>query len=152
MPTKGEEPLPALLAHARLPGRTYAARCSARDAVLHCARARRRVDESEVSMWAQIIKMRLKPGMDNELVVVMDLLKSAEQPRSGLLRSTTMRDQRDPSIVYTMVVFDSEESARAREQDPRREQMLQSAREMMGQMFDGPPEFIDLDVVTESSF
>ena len=100
-------------------------------------------------MWAQIIKMRLKPGKDDELAVVMDLLKSAEQAGSGLLRSTTMRDQQDPSSVYTMVVFDSEESARAREQDPRREQALHAVREMMGQIFDGPPEFINLDVVTE---
>jgi hypothetical protein len=95
-------------------------------------------------MWAQIIKMRLKPGKDDEL-------KSAEQPGSGLLRSTTMRDRQDPSTVYTMVVFDSEESARAREQDPRREAGLQAAREVMGQVFDGPPEFIDLDVVREST-
>lgn len=100
-------------------------------------------------MWAQIIRMRLKPGMDDELDVVMDLLKSAEQPGSGLLRSTTMRDQKDPSSVFTMVVFDSEESARAREQDPRREQALQAVREKMGQVFDGPPEFIDLEVVSE---
>jgi hypothetical protein len=48
-------------------------------------------------MWAQIIMMRLKPGMDDELAVVMDQLKSAEQADSGLLRTTTMRDQRDPS-------------------------------------------------------
>jgi len=102
-------------------------------------------------MWAQIIKMRLKPGKDEELAVLMDQLKSAEQADSGLLRSTTMRDQQDPSSIYTMVVFDSEESARAREQDPRREQGLQSARETMAQIFDGPPEFIDLDVVTEST-
>jgi len=103
-------------------------------------------------MWAQIIKMRLKPGKDEELAVLMDQLKSAEQADSGLLRSTTMRDEQDPSSIYTMVVFDSEESARAREQDPRREQGLQSARETMAQIFDGPPEFIDLDVVTESTF
>ena len=103
-------------------------------------------------MWAQIIKMRLKPGKDEELAVLMDQLKSAEQADSGLLRSTTLRDQHDPSSIYTMVVFDSEESARAREQDPRREQGLQSARETMAQIFDGPPEFIDLAVVTESTF
>lgn len=103
-------------------------------------------------MWAQVIKMRLKPGKDDDLTAVIDQLKAAEQPGSGLLRSTTMRDQHDPSWVYTMVVFDSEESARAREQDPRREQVLQSVRQMMGEIFDGPPEFIDLDVVTESTF
>jgi quinol monooxygenase YgiN len=103
-------------------------------------------------MWAQIIKMRLKPGKDDDLAALVDQLRSAEQEGSGLLRSTTMRDQHDPSWVYTMVVFDSEASARAREQDPRRAQALQSVREMMGQIFDGPPEFIDLDVVTESTF
>ena len=102
-------------------------------------------------MWAQIIKMRLKPGKDDELVAVMALLEAAEQAGSGLLRSTTMRDQQDPDSVYTMVVFDSEESARAREQDPRREPALQAVREKMGQVFDGPPEFINLDVVREST-
>jgi quinol monooxygenase YgiN len=107
---------------------------------------------TEVAMWAQIITMRLKPGKGDELAAVMDLLKSAEQAGSGLLRSTTMRDQQDPHLVYTMVVFDSEESARAREQDPRREQALQAVRELMGQIFEGPPEFINLDVVTESTF
>ena len=45
-------------------------------------------------MWAQLITMRLKPGKDDdELVAVMDLLRSAEQPGSGLLRSTTMRSK-----------------------------------------------------------
>jgi len=106
---------------------------------------------SEVAMWAQLITMRLKPGKDDdELVAVMDLLRSAEQPGSGLLRSTTMRDQQDPTRAYTVVVFDSEESARTREQDPRREQVLQAVREKLGDLLDGAPEFVDLDVVTES--
>jgi quinol monooxygenase YgiN len=106
---------------------------------------------SEVAMWAQLITMRLKPGKDDdELVAVMDLLRSAEQPGSGLLRSTTMRDQQDPTRAYTVVVFDSEESARTREQDPRREQVLQAVREKLGELLDGAPEFVDLDVVTES--
>jgi hypothetical protein len=106
---------------------------------------------SEVAMWAQLITMRLKPGKDDdELVAVMDLLRSAEQPGSGLLRSTTMRDQQDPARAYTIVVFDSQESARAREQDPRRERVLQVVRERLGELLDGAPEFVDLDVVTES--
>ena len=103
-------------------------------------------------MWAQIIKMRLKPGKEDQLAALMDQLASAEQPGSGLIRSTTMRDEHDPSSIFTMVVFDSQESARARERDPRRDQVLQSVRETMAQIFDGPPEFIDLDVVTESRY
>ena len=112
----------------------------------------RRDDEGEGSMWAQVIKMRLKPGKDDELAAVMDEIASAEQAGSGLLRTMTMRDQKDPSWIYTMVVFDNEESARAREQDPRRAKALQAARETMGQIFDGPPEFLDLDVLTETTF
>jgi quinol monooxygenase YgiN len=103
-------------------------------------------------MWAQIIKTRVKPDSDAELAVLMDQLKAAEQPDSGLLRSTTMRDQNDPDSLYIMVVFDSEESARAREQDPRREPGLAAARETMGRVFDGPPEFINLNVVAETAF
>jgi hypothetical protein len=63
-----------------------------------------------------------------------------------------MRDQHDPNVLYMMVVFGSEEQARAREQDPRREPLLQSARATMAEIFDGAPEFIDLDVVTEATF
>ena len=60
-----------------------------------------------------------------------------------------MHDQNDPSQVYTLVVFESEEKARAREQDPRRQEALQAARAMMADIFDGPPEFTDLEVAEE---
>ncbi len=42
-----------------------------------------------------------------------------------------MHDQADPSCIYTLVVFESEEQARAREQDPRRQEQLQTARAIM---------------------
>jgi len=103
-------------------------------------------------MWAQIIKTRVKPGSEADLAVLTDQLKAAEQADSGLIRSTTMRDQNDPNSIYIMVVFDNEESARAREQDPRREPGLAAARETMARIFDGPPEFVDLEVVTETNF
>jgi quinol monooxygenase YgiN len=103
-------------------------------------------------MWAQIIKTRLKPGNDAELIKLMDQLKAIEQPDSGLLRSTAMRDQQDPDAIYLMVVFDSEESARARERDPRREEGLGAVRDTMARIIDGPREFINLDVVVESVF
>jgi len=103
-------------------------------------------------MWAQIIKTRVKPGSEADVAVLMDQLKATEQADSGLIRSTTMRDQKDPDSLYIMVVFDSEESARAREQDPRREPGLAAARETMGRIFEGAPEFIDLNVVGESVF
>lgn len=100
-------------------------------------------------MWAQLIKMRIKPGKEGELPTVHRQLQAIEQPGSGLLRSTAMQGQNDPSYAYTLVVFESEEKARAREQDPRRQQALDAVRAMMAEIFDGPPEFVDLTVVAD---
>jgi quinol monooxygenase YgiN len=102
-------------------------------------------------MWIQIIKMRLKPGKETELTTLTDQLRAIEQPNSGLVRSTTTRDQKDPNIVYSIVTFESEEKARARESDERRQQGLQAVRQTMAEIFEGAPEFIDLEVVAEHS-
>ena len=98
-------------------------------------------------MWAQLIKMQLKP--DNDTAELDKQLRAAEQPGSGLVRTLVMHDQKDPSQVYALVVFDSEEKARAREQDPRRQEALQAARAMMADILDRPPEFTDLTVADE---
>ena len=98
-------------------------------------------------MWAQLIKVRLKP--DKDTAEVNKQLRAAEQPGSGLVRTLMMQDQNDPTQVYTLVVFESEEKAREREQDPRRQEALQVARAMMADIFDGPPEFTDLTVAEE---
>ena len=98
-------------------------------------------------MWAQLIKMQLKPGKD--VAELNKQIQAAEQPGSGLVRSLFMQDQKDPSQVYGLVVFESEEKARARENDPRRQEGLQAARQIMAEIFDGPPEFVDLTVVEE---
>ena len=100
-------------------------------------------------MWAQLISARLKPGKEGEVTRLFEEVQAAEQPGSGLLRSTFMRDENDASRLYMLVVFDSEEHARAREQDKRREQGLQAARATMAEILDGPPEFTDLLVVND---
>jgi hypothetical protein len=98
-------------------------------------------------MWAQLIEMRLKPGEDTAAMI--EQIRAAEQPGSGLVRSLFMRDQADASRIITLVVFESEEKARAREQDPRRAEQLAGARTIMDDIFEGPPEFTDLEVVDE---
>ena len=98
-------------------------------------------------MWAQLIKVRLKLGKDT--AELGKQLQAVEQPGSGLVRTLVMHDQKDPSQVYTLVVFESEEKARAREQDPRRQEGLQAARATMADIYDGPPAFVDLNVVEE---
>ncbi len=78
-------------------------------------------------------------------------LESAEQPDSGLLRSTAFRDNADPTRLHMLVVFESEEKARAREQDPRRSEGLAAANAVMAEILDGPPEFTDLTVVYDAA-
>ncbi len=98
-------------------------------------------------MWAQLIKVRLKPGKDT--AVVAGELRAAEQPGSGLLRETIMRDQKDPCQAYILAVFESEEKARARERDPRRQEGLQAVQAAMADILAGPPQFVDLTVAEE---
>ena len=100
-------------------------------------------------MWAQLIITRLKSGKEGDLPRLIEQLQAAEQPGSGLVRATAMQDQKDPSRVYMMVVFESEEKARARENDPRRNEGLEVARATMAEIFDGAPEFVDLIVLEE---
>ena len=98
-------------------------------------------------MRAQLITMRVQPG--NGTAEPDNQLRAAEQPGSGLVRTLVMHDQKDPSQVYTLVVFESEDKARAREQDPRRQEALQAVRAVMAGIFDGPPQFTDLTVADE---
>jgi len=103
-------------------------------------------------MWAQLITTRLKLGKEDGLHTLIDKLRATEQPGSRLLRSTAMRDQKDPSRVYMFVVFESEEAARKREQDPKRQEGLAEARAMMAEIFDGPPDFVDSTVVEDATY
>ena len=100
-------------------------------------------------MWAQLIGVRLKPGEDEGLEHVYQQLQASEQKGSGLVRSTLMRDQNDPNAIYMLIVFESEEKARARERDPRREEALREVRATMAEIYEGPPAFTDLIVAAE---
>jgi quinol monooxygenase YgiN len=98
-------------------------------------------------MWAQLIRVRLKPGKD--LAVAAAQLKAAEQPGSGLVREIIMHDQKDPGQAYILAVFESEETARARERDPRRQEGQQAMQATMADILADPPEFTDLTVADE---
>ena len=100
-------------------------------------------------MWAQLISIRIKPGREGDIPKLAEQLRATEQPNSGLVRSMMMQDQKDPSRAYTLVVFESEEKARARENDERRQEGLAKVRALMGEILDGAPEFVDLNVVED---
>jgi quinol monooxygenase YgiN len=102
-------------------------------------------------MWAQLITARLKPGKGSDLPKLVNELEASEQAGSGLVRSTAMQDQNDPNRISFLVVFETEEKARARENDPRREEALTNVRAMMADMFDGAPEFVDFTVLAENA-
>jgi hypothetical protein len=63
-------------------------------------------------VWAQLV-MQLKPGKDGELPHLFERLRGAEMPRSGPLRTTASRDDKDPKRIYDFVLFQGEEKARA---------------------------------------
>ena len=102
-------------------------------------------------MWAQIIKTKLKNGRDSDYVDLMKRFQASEKPNSGLLHSYAARDQADPSNVYMIVVFESEDKARIREADTERQASLEPARQIMAEIFEGPVEFLNLDIVAEHS-
>jgi len=102
-------------------------------------------------MWAQLITLRLKTGREEELHALLDQLRSVEQPGSGIVRQSAMRDQNDPRRFYLLALFESEERARERENDPRRTDELRALRATMVDIIEGTPEFIDLMVISEVS-
>ena|ERR1700683_1116967 len=102
-------------------------------------------------MWAQMITSRLKPGKEGNLVTLTAQLKAAERPSSGLVHATATRDSKDPNRVIMFIVFESEEKAREREGDPRRQEELTEARTTMMEIFEGAPDFTDLTVIDDWS-
>jgi heme-degrading monooxygenase HmoA len=100
-------------------------------------------------MWAQLSSVRVKEGAADVVAEAMEKLRAFEQPDSGLLRTTVMQDQKDPAHVLVLVVFESEEKARARENDPRRHEGVQALRTDLAAVLEAAPEFTDLHVIAE---
>ena len=100
-------------------------------------------------MWAQLNAVRVKEGMLDVVVKAMELLRDFEQPDSGLLRTIVMQDQKDPARLLVMVLFESEEKARAREADPRRQEGVQALRASLAEVLEAAPEFTDLSVIAD---
>lgn len=100
-------------------------------------------------MWAQLNAVRVKEGMLDVVVKAMEQLRDFEQPDSGLLRTIVMQDQKDPARLLVLVLFESEEKARAREADPRRQEGVQALRASLAEVLEAAPEFTDLSVIAD---
>jgi heme-degrading monooxygenase HmoA len=100
-------------------------------------------------MWAQLSTVHVKEGKSDAVGEAMEQLRAFEQPDSGLLRTIVMQDQADAARVFVLVVFESEEKARARESDPRRHDGIQALRASLADVLDGAPEYTDMNVLAE---
>jgi heme-degrading monooxygenase HmoA len=98
-------------------------------------------------MWAQMQRVSTDPEKEAQVLEIFEQLRAIEQDDSGLLQTLVLRSQADPAEVFVVVVFESEEKARARDTDPRRQEPLKRIRAAMGDVLNGPPEFFDCDVV-----
>jgi len=66
-----------------------------------------------------------------------------------LLRELLLYDSNDADSAYVLVLFDTEEKAREREQDPRRAEGQAALEELMANAVAGQPQFTDFTVVAE---
>jgi len=66
-------------------------------------------------------RVRTSPEREAELLQVFGQLRAIEQEDSGLLQTLVLRSETDPTEVFVVVVFESEEKARARGADSRRQ-------------------------------
>jgi len=102
-------------------------------------------------MFGQVMVMDVKPERVGDLPRIFELLEAAEQPDSGWLRTVVLHDRADPHRLFTVVVFESEEKARERENDPRREEKLGEAQVLLREVLAGPPQFHDCDVLLDTT-
>lgn len=94
-------------------------------------------------MWAQIVKVRLKAGVERERDEIREEMKSRISRRPGLVRSVWMQNQADPQEYYTLIIFESEEQARAGESELEADPIFQRMRSLG----EGMPEYVNLDVL-----
>jgi len=100
-------------------------------------------------MWAQLSTVRVKEGKTDAVAGAMEQLRAFEQPGSGLLRTIVMEDQKDPTRMFVLVMFESEQKARFRESDPRRQDGIRALRTSLADALDAAPEYTDLTVVAD---
>jgi heme-degrading monooxygenase HmoA len=94
-------------------------------------------------MWAQIVKTRMKPGVEQDIAAIREEMKARVSQREGLVRALWMQNQNDPQEYYTVIVFETEEQARAGERELEQDPLFQRTRSLG----EGTPEYVDLDVI-----
>src|SRR5437588_508053 len=99
--------------------------------------------DKEAEMWAQIVKIRIKPGSADKLD---DFNKRWESEvgrgtDSGWIRTSVYRGKSDPDEYYIIAHFESEQKARQNERGERHQALMQELAPMMA----GEPSYVDLE-------
>jgi heme-degrading monooxygenase HmoA len=97
-------------------------------------------------MWAQLIKSRAKPGKEEEIRNLPQEFE-AQGDTMPFRQIFTCANQQDPSEYYTFIVFESEEAARQNEGSAEQAKRVERLQEL----YDGQPEFVDLNVLYHRS-
>jgi heme-degrading monooxygenase HmoA len=93
-------------------------------------------------MWAQIVKVRMKPEAEQHRAELIGNMRDRIGRRPGIVNGFVMANQHDEREFYIMTVYESEEKAREGEAALATDESFQRERAMMG----GAPEFVDLTV------
>src|SRR5579872_6858554 len=96
-------------------------------------------------MWVQLVKARIKAGTEDELQQLYAEASRRTGRDTGWVRSISLRSSKDPQQTYGLVIFESEAKAREYERSPEQAELTGK----LGQLMDGPPEFLDFDEVVE---
>src|SRR5579862_4418450 len=98
-------------------------------------------------MWAQLVKMRVPESKRQGLISLDDrwAREVGGRPGTGWKRSYLLQNQDSANEYFVLVVFDSEEQARANEQTPEHLALID---EMMATV-EGQPEFVNLIRIAE---
>lgn len=99
-------------------------------------------------MWAQFIKARIKPGQEDEARQVARAIETQSRTEGvGPTRVFWFRNQSDTGEHYVVAFFESEAKAREAERNPKHAELI---RRYWG-VYEGPPEYADLNLVLEWS-
>lgn len=100
-------------------------------------------------MWAQLVKMKVQPGNEEELQRIEQQWQEqvGRGTDSGWVRSLLFRSATNPNEWYEVAYFENEEKARANERSQKHQEILQQ----MMPLIDGQPEYVDLTPVQEST-
>lgn len=98
-------------------------------------------------MWAQLVKVKTRSGNSDK---IEELGRKWEEQvgrgtDSGWVRTLTYRNRSNPNEVFMLAEFESEDKARKNERGERHNALMQE----MAQLFDGPPEYVDLEPTAE---